>query len=477
MNRLFRWAGILLPALFLIGQPAKAQFDPTVSMLPPASAPSGGEIVRVSQNGSTKAATISQINNTVQQRLKRAAIRAAAANPEDAPEDATGITLSMATSADSNLTRIYGTVAGAAPLQNVTIDRVARFTGGRYTLESNNRVVMPVANAGPVSTGNLAFLLPATPGYSAWGWEVETRTEAQKLQVRIAGNTASGVRVVVDGRYVSKTPLAYASNNTQNYLTLEFGTRKSRLIRIEGAGSAQIVNIAVAPTASLAREPQVDRVVAFAVGDSYSEGTGATIPGLFAFTKAWGRHLGWTDVRQVAVGSTGFYSNSGGNRKTIRQQVADWFVVNSDIAPTDVDVVTVAGGYNDFNFYGSAINPAQYVAEVTAALQTIRAACPNAIILVFGSHAGARGPDAQTLAVDAAIQTAFAQWGDARSAFIPIASDASPWTFGTGNEASTKGDGNADVLIAPDGSHPNNLGHNVYDARGTAAIRAVIARM
>ena len=95
----------------------------------------------------------------------------------------------------------------------------------------------------------------------------------------------------------------------------------------------------------------------------------------------------------------------------------------------------------------------------------------------MGSHAGARGPDAQTLAIDAAVQAAFAQWADPRSAFIPIASDASPWTFGTGYVGATNGSGNSDVAISADGTHPTDLGHVIYDQRATAGVRAAIGRM
>lgn len=69
MTRLFRWASTLLLALCLIGSPAVAQIDPAVSNLPAASAPSGGESVRIIQNGSTKAATVIQIAATVNNAL------------------------------------------------------------------------------------------------------------------------------------------------------------------------------------------------------------------------------------------------------------------------------------------------------------------------------------------------------------------------------------------------------------------------
>ncbi|WP_022687640.1 hypothetical protein [Sphingomonas phyllosphaerae] len=191
-------------------------------------------------------------------------------------------------------------------------------TGGRptFTEDGTNRIVFPSASIAPAVTGaNLTNTLQSTPSYNAWGWEVETVTDALKVQFRLVGNTVSGVRMTVDGKYVSKAALNYASNNSQNYATLVFPDRRPRVIRLEGAGgSGQLVSLAVAPTANCARsEGPLDRVLALCTGDSYSEGAGASIPGMFAWTKALGRRMGWSDTRVVAVGQTGYISNGGGN--------------------------------------------------------------------------------------------------------------------------------------------------------------------
>jgi len=411
-----------------------------------------------------------------QQRIKRAATRAAAFNQEDA-DIAQNVSLTMDSSADATLTRIYSSVAGANPLLNRTLFQVTRMTGGRptFTEDGTNRIVFPSASIAPSTSGaNLSSNLLSTPSYNAWGWEVETVTDAAKVQFRLAGNTVSGIRVTVDGRYVSKAALNYANTNSQNYPTLIFPDRRPRVIRLEGAGgSGQLVSLAVAPTANCARsEGPLDRVLALCTGDSYSEGIGASIPGLFAWTKALGRRMGWSDTRIVAVGQTGYLSNSSGNRKPIRRQIADWPVVNADINMSDVDVVCVAGGFND---YSQANVLTLLQAEVVATIQAIRAMCPNAMIVIFGSHAGARGPDAQTLNVEALVQAGFAQAGDERSYYVPLAADASPWTFGTGYVGTPNNSGNSDVAIAADGSHPSDLGHSIYSVRAAIALRSILS--
>lgn len=99
----------------------------------------------------------------------------------------------------------------------------------------------------------------------------------------------------------------------------------------------------------------------------------------------------------------------------------------------------------------------------------------NAVIEVYGSHTGARGPDATTIQVENLIKAAFQQWADPNSFFIPIATASPPWITGTGNTGAPKGDGTADTLISPDGSHPNDAGHKVIADKAVAASRAIYA--
>ncbi len=147
-------------------------------------------------------------------------------------------------------------------------------------------------------------------------------------------------------------------------------------------------------------------------------------------------------------------------------------MVNVDINMSDVDIVCVAGGFND---YAQANVLTLLQAEVVATIQAIRAMCLNAMIVVFGSHVGARGPDTQTLNVEALIQAGFAQAGDQRAYYVPLAADASPWTFGTGYVGATNNSGNSDVAIAADRIHPSDLGHSIYGVRATNGVRSILS--
>ena len=406
------------------------------------------------------------------QRIKRAAARSAAFNPEDGAADSTGITLTMEAAADATLTRIYTPrpANGAPELTATPLSAVCRFTGGRATIDTNLRYVFPVASIAPATNGQLATFLPATPSYQAWGYEVETVTDATKVQVRMSGFTTHGVKVMVNGSFVSKTATAFQANGSSNYLTLVFTTRELRTITILGMQNDEFVSIAVAPTSKLSKGAgQVDGVVALHAWDSFGEGIGATLPGLEAGTKIMGRRMGWADSRQVSVGQTGFLSTASGTRSTLRQQIPFWFQVNDDIAPERVDVLTIGHGYNDYTNTPEAVQ-----AEAALAFPACRAACPNALIIVFGVHSGKRGPDAQTLSIAAAVKAAFDQWADPRSIYIADADSVSPVMFGTGDSVTTNGSGNTDFNSTNDG-HPTTKGHSDYGKRFEAELRSSAA--
>lgn len=82
MTRFFRWVGTLLLALSLINAPAFAQIDPLIVGLPAAEPANGAEIVRVIQNGSTKAVTLNSVmSNLLPSAMDRGGIAAMAPDP------------------------------------------------------------------------------------------------------------------------------------------------------------------------------------------------------------------------------------------------------------------------------------------------------------------------------------------------------------------------------------------------------------
>jgi hypothetical protein len=96
----------------------------------------------------------------------------------------------------------------------------------------------------------------------------------------------------------------------------------------------------------------------------------------------------------------------------------------------------------------------------------IRALCPYAVIVLVGSWTPPIATLAACIAAEDAAYTGFTNWGDANAFFIRLArrtaaggtSAARSIYFGTGNDASTTGDGNADFYIKGDSTHPNRPG-------------------
>lgn len=399
-------------------------------------------------------------SSPAQQRIKRAALRGEATNPINLPL-AVGVTMSIDAAADATLTRIFSGLAGGTPLTSRTLLEISTSTGGCPKLDVNGRLNFPVANTSNISgatptPGNLASVLPDTPGYNAWGWEWHTLVTGAKAQIRQVGFTTHALRILVNGRYVGNLqPQAFPASGSGNYITLTFDTAEERLITLQGMQNDAIVSLHVPPGGS-ARKPSkaLDRVLALCGGDSITEGTGCQWPALQAWFKVLARRMGFGDARQVGVGSTGYFSNNGGNRKTLRQQIADWPVVNSDISMADVDIVFLSAGVND----SSQTSAAAWQAEVAATISAARAMCPNALIVVTGTNSGIGGPGAVYTNLENLIINGFNLAADPRSLFIPFATAPVPPLFGTGTVAAPKADGNNDLGLNADALHPMNIG-------------------
>ncbi len=402
------------------------------------------------------------------EKLRRAAAFGAATNPHDAALSTA--TVSTTTAADAALSRVY---AGALMLSAI------RVTGGR-AVPYGSAYVFRVADMN-AQNGNLAGLLPATPSYNSWITEIEFAVDtATKVQVRVTANASFFHRVLVDGRYVSKTPIAYTATG-ENILTVDLSPlpQGPHTIKIELDTNQQFISIAVPPTASVSRPvPTADRVIALSTGDSFSEGQGSSYKQMGAWPKILGRRMGWTDVRQVAVGGTGYTNVGALPLYALPDQVARWPIVNDDIDMTQVDVVTIASGYNDVDAGTNPASPAYQAAYAAALLtfQRVRALCPNAHIFVLGAWNATRGNGSvQSTNVENATRAAWTAWADPYTSFLPVTT-AMPqsWFTGTGRVGTPNGSGNTDFLISSDGVHPSDMGHEWIARRAEAAIRQAL---
>lgn len=175
-----------------------------------------------------------------------------------------------------------------------------------------------------------------------------------------------------------------------------------------------------------------------------------------------GKMLGWTDVREVAVGGTGFI-----NPSTYASTFGDATRV-ADIVEANPDVIVVSATPNDNSYTASAIT-----AAALAAFQAYRTAMPKALIIVGGIFPGSTGPGSTALANENAVKAAFDQWADGNSWFIPVATDPTgSWIFGTGKVGAANNSGNSDLYVnSADTVHPSQDGHDYFARRWAAAIR------
>ncbi|NQE62971.1 SGNH/GDSL hydrolase family protein [Caulobacter sp. RHG1] len=393
------------------------------------------------------------------EKLKRAAAAAQAFNPEDASE-ASGVAVSVSGTHDANLSKAYSITTGTAAW---------RVLGGNPTLKADNtQMVFPVASVSPNTNGNLSSILTGTPDRQAWGWSIETQTSGDSMEFVAQGFTSFYFRIMVDGRYVAKTPVAYAVNNGVNYIKVDFsGVRAQRTIRFEASMQAGFLGLRVKPTESCQRPYVSDGVIVFYAGDSYGEGQlieAPGQPGALAFGNVAARLLGWDNPYQLSVGGTGWIT-AGAGRSKLYDQIALWPTLHPGVTP---DVVVIATGYNDYSQTPSAV-----AVEVVNCLQRIRTLYPKAVVIVLGCWAGNRGPDATTITMENTILTAAVSVSDPLVFTVPVSTASSPWQFGGGDTGAPTGTSIGDFELNPDKTHWNKAGHAAGGRRLANAVRGL----
>lgn len=426
-------------------------------------------IASVNTDPLTGGVEISTSNYTRREKLKRAAAAAAAFNPEDAPV-ATGVTQLASASLHGSLTKTVSLTSSPTKF---------RTYGGRRAINtSSNRMYFPVASAAPAAGNLTGILLEGNNDYNSWGAGVSICTESAKVSFGVFGFTTKEFRVLVDGQYINKSYVAYAASSVQSYVEIDFaGVYKQRTITLEMSTQVGCYGVYVEATADVSAPEVVTPITALFTGDSYSEGQGATYPGMSGFPQQVGKRLGWYDCRQVAVGGTGYFNDASATKKNILNQIPTWLTVNTDLTASSVDVIVVAAGYNDYGFIPGTYSAAQIAEQARNCVTLMRQTFPNALIVVFGPWSGIRNNDANTVAMENAISSAITGINDQYIKYAPVSTDASPWQYGTGRVGATNGTGNTDRGVAADGVHPSDQGHTTIALRMTQAVRKIIANL
>lgn len=454
---------------------------------------------------STKAAQSGPSGRTtIVERLRRVASKAERDNPvlnapllaPDAYANSTAYIAGQVISTSAGLYNclISGTTSGSGTGPSATgsstaiVDGTAQFlylSGPQRTTSSQDAPAVTVSTAPIVGTGTFISYLDNPTKFSIRGATAVSQSGGvyYKLKTYDASPTAiyensgyvefftdapimslgfinSGppMRVEVDGKFVTYGNVVLSSGgSTPNYLNLDFTAssgRRARRIRVKFQSFSTFCGVSVGPTSSVWAAPAVDDVKAAFISDSIYAGSGygPNIAGNLVPHQV-GDLLGWSDVWSFSTGGTGYIATGSGTGSpfyTYRQRVSQALSITPDIW-------VLFGSTNDIGSTTAAIT-----VEALLTLQTIRAGS-SAPIIVFGIYPA--GSPATYTSRETAIAAAVTAFGDARTYFIPVCTDADGSWFNSSN---------AVQYVGGDGLHPIDAGSVYLAHRQARAIKQLV---
>lgn len=311
-----------------------------------------------------------------------------------------------------------------------------------------------------VSGGNFAGDATKNMGDT---WSCTFETDAPKFAVASYGSY--GPRLIVDGNLLQIGGFVASTAGSPSWQVVDYaGVRKRRRVTMQGFSSDSFQGVRVDSASTIWPVSTGDHVRAIFIGDSITAGSaggplgsGWDWPAQFSFL------VGIDDPWNIAEGGTGFLANNSGQGYTYLGHIQD-FCNNSP------DVGFIFDDINDEGTY----TPAQITTAALATFQAMRDCAPGVPIVAMGAWPGNSGPSATRLTSEAAILSAFTQWNDSLSYYIPISNDPTgSWVSGTGTVGATTGTGNADSCIAasPTAPHPIQLCINTIAQRVNTVFR------
>lgn len=315
----------------------------------------------------------------------------------------------------STITRIALTNADSALSKTVVALRTSAASGGQPTVlpTGSPTITYGPRNGSPTLTGSLvswntanAYSLisatwvqagasfpdttmgrPNNVSYSAdssiYGGVdayVEFYHTGDAFEIYQKGYTGSAFRLWVNGQLSANAypniPSGSDAAGGLHYTKVDFGSIATRLIRLESlTGVLQFGGVQVKTGQSVSAGP-IYSLIGVAVGDSFTEGTGASDQS-FGYAPQLMHDLGLGSYRDSGSGGTGWVQTSVVGSITRCNLNDRW---TPDVVQANPDLAIVAMGYNDI---GKG-NDATIQAMVTAKLQELRAARPTCLIHVFG---------------------------------------------------------------------------------------------
>lgn len=289
------------------------------------------------------------------------------------------------------------------------------------------------------------------------------------FDVQIQGN-AQSFRVLANDRVVHSTVSVTTPNTGSWYRYLvDFGSTDTRQIRLEAASGFKFGGGAIGAGETISAPVAARTHRAVFIGDSITEGVGAS-DSFLGFSLIASRLLGWGFPYVAGSGGTGYIEP--GLYATLQNRLPEMAL--STLQPTEV---VIALGLNDMTRVINAGNDATAVQTAAAlALSTISTQAPSATLYTVGPlhpHPGKPVTDATLLAIRSAIRTA--SLANNASFIDPFGGLTDPWITGTGKVGAPTGDGNADIYISSDGTHPSTAGHEYYGRKVTNGVFGLVA--
>ncbi|KPF47834.1 hypothetical protein IP87_00270 [beta proteobacterium AAP121] len=326
------------------------------------------------------------------------------------------------------------------------------------------------------------------------------RLQGQAFEVLMAG-IAVNLTVVVDGALLtggwfdrSWGPAGAGTGLTAPNAMLRFdlGSRATREISVYARSSQGPCALVVDAQDTLLPWDRSAEAAMGAMADSYGGAPGQVFSTGGPLWEAAAR-LGIAHIDINAIGGTGYAPNSVPGRGN----PGDAFEARLPSCVRALpDLFITAGGINDNNSqalfpYASAQAARDgFEAAVRSYYRALRNALPQAVLVGLGPWAPRESvpPVATALAKAEAVRNALSEVGgpwifldNLRGGWTSSAGAGSagggPWQTGTGTVAAPTGQGNGDLYISADGTHPTTAGVVHLGAQIADGVRAALATL
>lgn len=214
------------------------------------------------------------------------------------------------------------------------------------------------------------------------------------------------------------------------------------------------------------------------LGDSWTEGTGATYYSIGGYVRHLGHIIGNLNLANSGSGGCGYIADNNGGRVPFISRV------QTDIINRRPDAVCFGGGLNDLKpvEQDHTWTVAQFKQRFKDTVQLVQNGVPGVRVIVYAAPYVNGSPtqgsiDLRNAMGEVAIEVGAELFVDP-IVTTAIASDPnSPnynlgWITGQGYIGHTTGEGNADKFIIADHSHPSDEGHIYLAARIAAEMAA-----